>query len=346
MIRRLASVGIVLGVAVAPAAADEIRTTSQARYAAVRIEDVAEGKLFFRDVQGRVVNRPLADVAELTITGWEPFNRAEAALAQKQYRQAMRDYQALLDETEPAGPGAGRPKHRRELVLARLLVACDAEGRFDRAVDCFIMLCNSWGEAAAPLVPRNVPSDQSSFHVIAVNNLNAALATSGERASAAPLRRLHATLTGQPTTQPTAETRQSETDAERLSQRLTERLDRITKWFEAGRLDEAEASVRTGLRGEAIEHHAVLYYWLGRCQEAGAKTNEAMLNAALAYMRVAIHYPDNRHAAECLYRTAMLHKQAGLPARIAPLLREALRRNPDAALRAQCEAALGSVAAQ
>ena len=346
MIQRLASVGILLGVAVAPAAADEIRTTSQARYTAVRIEDVAEGKLFFRDVQGRVVNRPLADVAELTITGWEPFNRAEAALAQKQYRQAMRDYQALLDEIEPAGPGVGRPKRRRELVLARLLIACDAEGRFDKAVDCFIALCRAWGEAASPLAPRNVPSDQSSFHVIAVNNLNAALATAGEQASAAPLRRLHATLTGQPTTQPATEPRSSEADAKEPSRRLTERLDRITKWFEAGRLDEAEAAVRTGLRGEPIEQHAVLYYWLGRCLEAGAKTTEQRLTTALLYMRVAIHYPEDSHAAECLYRTAMLHKQVNLADRVAPLLREALRRNPDAALRAQCEAALGSLAAQ
>ena len=81
---------------------------------------------------------------------------------------------------------------------------------------------------------------------------------------------------------------------------------------------------------------------MGRCIEASAKDDTDRLRAALAYMRVPVHYPDDSRCAECLYRAAMIQTGTGRTDRAASLLREALRHSPNDDLKRRCEAALAS----
>ncbi len=330
------------------AAADEIRTATGARYAAVRIEDVQEGRLHFRDVQGRVLNRSVADVGALEITGWEAFNRAEKLLADKQHRLAAREYEAILRTVEQAGPDVGRPRHRRELVLARLLAACDGEGRFDRAVECYILLCQAWGSSAAGLEPRNIPPKESAFHVTATMRLSAAVAEAGSTPAAEPLRRFAARLRGEPDTRPASRPVAAPPKpraAARASPRRDDsdpRLARVARQVEAGEYEQALAHVSAAVSTEPLETLGAWYYWRGRCLEGLARDDAGRMEAALAYIRVAVHFPADARCAECLYRTAMILKQAGRADRSAALLREALERSPDDVLRRKCEAELGT----
>lgn len=328
------------------AAGDEIQTTTHARYVSVRIEDVQTGKVVFRDVQGRTTDRALAEVATLSITGWEAFNRAEASLAAKQYRQAAREFDAVLRDVEQAGPDVGRPRHRRDLLLARLLLACDGEGRFDRAVDCYISLCRTWGAGAAGLEPRNVPAKESAFHAAAMERLATAIAEAGQTPPGEQLRLYQARLTNKPATQPAtrpAAVRAAPKPARRPADRPEKadpRLAQVARWVETGEMERAAKVVDHALRTEPPEKLAAWYYWQGRCFEASAKDDDTRLRAALAYMRVPVHYANDPQCAESLYRAAMIHIQTGHADRAAGLLREALRHSPNDDLKRKCEAAL------
>ncbi len=341
----------VLFTADAGAHADEIRTAIGARYASIRIEDVREGRLHFRDVQGRSLNRPVADVGRLEITGWEAFNRAEAFLAERQYRLAVREYEAVLKTVEQAGPDAGRPKHRRELVLARLIAACDGEGRFDRAVECYILLCRTWGADAAGLEPRNVPARESAFFVAAMSRLADAIAEAGRTPAGELLRAYEARLKSGPATQATTRPPVSAplSRPDRPAPNRTTSADaeaeavQVARWIDAGQFDRARARIDEALRAEPIDRLAPWYYWQGRCLEAAAKDDADRLRAALAYMRVVVHHPDHARCAECLYRTAMIHLRAGHAQRVPSLLNEALRRSPADEIRKKCEAAIADM---
>jgi len=330
-----------------PAArADEIRTAARARYASVRIEDVREGRLFFRDVQGRLLNRPLADVAGLHITGWEPFNRAEAALEAGQYRQAARELESLLRAVEQDDPPGARPRHRRQLLTARLLLACDGEGRFDRAVECWLALCREWTTGAAALAPKNVPPKESAFFATALGTLDAAMSEAGATPFGDVLREYRARLLAPPATQPVAKPTASNSPAtapapvERSSSHGDGRLRLVEDWVGQRRYDQALRMIAERLRTEPRERLAPWYYWHARCLDATATTDEASKDAALEYMRVVVLAPEDPLAAECLYRTAMIHRRLNLEARVRPLLEEALRRSPGPALRKRCEAEL------
>ena len=341
------SVALVVLLAAPSVTGDEIRTAAGARYASVRLEDVQQGRLHFRDVQGRLLTRAITDLGTLSITGWEAFNRAEQLLAERQYRLAVRAYEAILRSVEQAGPDTGRPRHRRELVLARLLAACDGEGRFDRAVECFILLCAAWGEGAAGLEPRNVPARESAFHAAAVERLTAAIRDQPRAGAGELLRRYRDQLTATPTTQVVS--RSATTSHAKPAVRPSRdagaadaRLRQIAAWVETGRCEQARPAIEEALRSEPVDRLAPWYYWHGRCLEAAAQGDEAAFRAALAYMRVAVHYPEDAHVAECLYRAAAIHKQAGRSNRVAPLLAEALRRSPGEEIRRRCEALLQS----
>jgi tetratricopeptide (TPR) repeat protein len=328
------------------AAADEIHTTTHARYVSVRIEDVQNGKILFRDAQGRTMDRAVTEVGRLNVTGWEAFNRAETSLATGQYRQAAREFEAILRDVEQAGPDAGRPRHRRELVLVRLTAACDAEGRFDRAVDGYISLCKEWGTAVAGLEPRNVPAMESAFYTAAMAKLSAAVREAGQTPAGEQLRRYEAKLTNKPTTQPATQPPKTTHDAKtghRPQGRSPEadvQLAEVARWVDAGDTDRAAPVIRKALDTRPPERLAPWYYWQGRCIEASAKDDEARLRAALAYMRVPVHYADAPQCAECLYRAAMIHIQTKHADRAAPLLREALRHSPTDEIKRKCEAAL------
>jgi len=330
----------------AAAFADEIRT-SRSKYPSIRIEDVGDGKLVFRDSQARVLTRSLADVTGLTITGWEAFNRAEASLEAGQYRQARRDYESLLRDVEKAGPDAGRPKHRRELVQARLLVAADREGHFDRAVECFIALCREWGDAAAGLEPRNTPTAESAFYSAAMRQLDAAIAEMGSSPGSGVLRRFRDRLTARAAGDPAVPgaSTSAPTEPAPPTARGDARMDAMAGYIDKRQFDHAEAAIRDAFRREPPERLAPWYYWEGRRLEALAADRTERMRAAIAYMRVPVHYPDDPRCAECLYRTAMLHRTMGLEDRVATLLKEALTRNPDEELRRACESALAAATA-
>lgn len=320
--------------------ADEIVTTTRAKYASVRIEDIRDGALYFRDAQGRLLNRPLAEVQRITFVGWEAFNRGESALADRQYRKATREFEAALKSTEQNDPAEARPRHRRELLLVRLIASLDGEGEFDQAVRRYIELCGLWGATASGFEPRNIPGKQSALYSAAVETLKTTIDKAADGPSASLLqtylKRIQSdTPTSAPDSQPVAVVKPKETEI---------LLRRVEEAVESGRIDAARKVIDHAMKNEPAAKLAPWRYWNGRCLEAGAQNNDDRLRAAEEYMRVVIHFPNDPHVAESLYRTAMIHKKLGYLNRVAPLLREALSHNPGDELKRRCEQALAETA--
>ncbi|MGB9626676.1 MAG: tetratricopeptide repeat protein, partial [Phycisphaerae bacterium] len=193
---------------------------------------------------------------------------------------------------------------------------------------------------------KNIPPGESAFHAAAIEALAAAISEAGGTAAGDLLRRYRERLAGKPATRPASRPAVVKPTVKpdphrREGRRETDpRLAQVSRWIDAGQTDRAAKLIAAVLQAEPAERLAPWYYRQGRCLEVAAKNDEDRLRAALAYMRVPVHYPADPLCAECLYRAAMIHIRTGHADRATGLLREALRHSPSADLKAQCEQAL------
>jgi TolA-binding protein len=104
-----------------------------------------------------------------------------------------------------------------------------------------------------------------------------------------------------------------------------------------GRFDQALDRLGTVQTPETADLRAEVFYWQGRAllgRSAGQKAEAARRDqrrAGLAFMRVVIHFPGHRYAAECLYRAGELCRASGQHESAARLWLELIRCHPAAA---------------
>jgi hypothetical protein len=333
---------MVFGGVGAPAVrADEVATTGGVRHRSVQVTAVEAGHLVCVDDAGGQAEIPLAEVRRITIGGWEAINRAELSVAGGRYGLGIRRYLSVLEAVEGRAAGDDDvPRGRRELVLARLLRAYDAEGRFEAAARCYVALCRAWGEGAVGVMPTHRPAAGSREHEAVTALLEDAARELGAGAAWAAVRAFREAMGGAPRAGETAATQAASPESETAS---AEPFGRIEAMVEGGDAGDALTEIEAGLRaGDGAAWPAWLY-WRGRALEAMARGDEGRLRAALAYMRVPIHFGDDSRAAECLFRAARLHAAAGLRERVEGLVREALEKKPTGRLRRDCERLLRRV---
>jgi tetratricopeptide (TPR) repeat protein len=317
----------------AAARADEITTGSGASFRDVHIQAIDSGMLRFVDSYGRTRTQPLDDAPRITFDRWAAFNEAEALRRAGRDKAAAEAYAALLKNvsTASASPVC---HHADQLVRARLIQSLDAYGQFDEAVAQFIALTRQWGQAAGAFTPRNLPNRYSQLRRPAIEALHQAIEQIGDVAATAPLRALLDEL------EQTPEQRSRSLAAQKAARTAELRLRRVGQNIEAGDVEPTLPMIDHALRTEPFGELAPWLYWQGRAIEALAKTDADVLDAAVAYMRVVVFFPNDEHVPECLVHTAAIHKRLGLTRQAERLLREAMRKSDDAAFIARCQAML------
>lgn len=287
---------------------------------------LADGKLHARD-GGREVAVPIARVEYMQITGWRLFNLAEKQRRTKDLHRAIASYERALADLriaeETSAPTADDTASsdtgldRKLLLECRLIQACDAHSRFERALELYLHVIGRMPAVIETLRPTRFPSEGAAWLENADRLIDAAIARHGNDAISESLQAYKRSFP-RPATQPADATGPAGIDpAVRLE------IANVRELIAAGRYDEALpriADLHARVGGCA---RADLFYLQGRAAElaippATAATqpgvprrDAAIARAGLAYMRVVVHFPGHPLAAECLYRSARLCRDAG-----------------------------------
>jgi hypothetical protein len=331
----LAGTGIVRGDVVAARGKPPLVNTQVLR--------IRNGQLVCRGDGGQEAVFALDQVDYLQITGWQMFDVAERQRRAEEWHRAAVSYEKVLAELQ-AGPqvpvGSGEALDRTLLVKCRLIAACDAQARFDRAVELYLEVLERMPVVVDTLRPRQYPETGSALLEAAARHVDAFVARHREDEVSRSLLKWRAgwpvreTWTSQPAgSQPAALPADS---------RLRNDIAVVAGFLQSGGSPADALSRIAGLQKTAAGPlRADLYYWQGRALESmppvatsPASTqpagNAALSRAGLAYMRVVVHFPGHPLAAECLYRSAGLCRRSGQQARAADLLSELIAVYPQA----------------
>jgi tetratricopeptide (TPR) repeat protein len=320
----LASVGNVL--------ADTVTLKSGRVERLIRIRAVKDGKLLYRPSVGRAVSRRLSEIQMIEVARLDDLNAAEVDFAAGRFAEAAQRYEAFLPKAE---------RQWQELWSRyRLLCAYDELGQFAKAVKQYCALVVHMPGSVALLMPRNWPAPSSTFYTDALDTLQRARDGNTTEATDQALNRLILRIkykvqghthpaASQPDDDLQAPLDDPELMAETLDPEMVERLNLLVEAFERRayartveladellpEVDNQQAAEVLLLRGKALFQQAV--------------DPEDYFEAALSLMRVVIHLPDSRPAAESGYYAGLaMERTENLPG-ARRLLEEAARKAED-----------------
>ncbi len=307
------------------ARADQI-VTNKSNYPGAKIVGLHDGRLLFRGADGQI-QKAWLDEVELMIVDrggiFDDFNQAERFFAQNEHERAILRYRRTFRLSEDFW---------RDLIAARLLLACDAAGQLDNAVLNFIRVLNgqfAGPPAAARLIPRLIPDKRNSRVQRAIEQLGTALsgdAGEAQRVLLSVLRYEILRRTGDKRATPAATkiaTLSFPTSAR--SQRVYEiQLHALRKVLEdhvqpteLDGLDHAIRNCPDGLLPDflLLKGHALL---------RTASAREDIIRASWPFLRVAIHFRDDPRAPEGLYGAALALERLGRTDKAIELVDECL----------------------
>lgn len=369
--RSLAAVGmLVLASCGASVRADVVAPRGRPPLVNTQVLRLAEGRLLCGGDQGRETGFPIEQVDYLQITGWQMFNLAEQQRRVGNWQRAAVSYERVLGDLEhpetattpdagvQAGPSAQADALDRQLLVqCRLILAWDAQSRFDRAVELYIEVLERMPAVVDALRPTSFPETGSAVLEAAAAHVDAAILRHGETALAQSLRKWRETWPVRPTA--TGVHGGADALAGRLDRRDRERVEAVAALVQAGQ--SAEALARIAQLHEDVRGlwRAGLFYWQGRAFEsqvsvtaapneagrpesmaatsptsmpasAGHDADALTARAGLAYMRVVVHFPRHPLAAESLYRAVVLCRRTGRHEQAAALASELIAVYPQA----------------
>ncbi len=330
--------------------ADVIGAAGRPPVVDAKVEQLRDGQLVYR-LADREYTRPLEQVEYLQITGWQLFNLAEKQVRDGHTRQAINVYENVLKELQDpkqqaaaARAGVSAQLDRELLTRARLIRACDREGRFDRAVEIYLQVIDGpGGTAHLGLQPQRVPAAGSSFLATARIALEAAIRRHNADAIGTALSKWLDTWPaagGQVRTTTTAEADEQTSVPE---------LQRVQALVQAKKYDDALAALEAVRKEAGGALQADLYYWRGRAHlgRGLGLTDEAarteLRRAGLAFMRVVIHYPGYPRAAESLFLAGGVCRRLEEKAQATGLWMELIGRYPQTAWAEQARKELSTV---
>ena len=319
--------------------ADEI-TTSTDHFRKIKIVDYAYGQIRFRQPSGDLTGISILDVHALlvdTVGGVSDLNQAEIYIDKGRPAQAVLRYQRSLRSTTGFW---------KELVRVRLLQACDRAGYLDKTVAHWLIVLKRDPALAAELLPGSIPPTRTRAVSRALSDLEAAQAKTTDK----PARRLMDLLRF------SIYRRLGENVADDLAARVAVcpltgpiatvpaygiKTDALRRVFQMKR----SRQVLTGLDAAIEDCPAAslpdLLLLKGEVLSATARHREDYIRSGWAFMRVAIHFPDDPRAARALLEAARVHEKIDAPEKAAELLRECLAvESSDAETRAAADAAL------
>ena len=127
------------------AGADAIKLTNGLTYDQVAITDVSNGVIIYVMPNGQALSRGMAEVAQVTLTGNDAFNEAEALMQEGKCDEAAGAYTRAE---------SGVSGWRAALIAHRLLVAAEGAGKADVAVRRWLTITDAGGAQAAALALR------------------------------------------------------------------------------------------------------------------------------------------------------------------------------------------------
>jgi tetratricopeptide (TPR) repeat protein len=273
----------------------------------VKIVDFDKGQVRVKLPSGRLVQRNIADVQYLRITGWETFNEAEKLHRDGKLQSAADHYEKLLDPRDAVGVIR---YDRQQLVRCRLLQVYNVLGRFDRAVELYVAIVQEMPECLETLRPRKLPAADSSFLESAVRHIDSTIARHPSDKIGKSLTEWRNTWPG---IEPLKAVSPTASKQDPKPNPVRKEIAPIAQLVKEQQFNRSLERIETLLTPQAGHLRADLYYWQGRALMGKAKGQDTkdMRRAGLALMRVVIHYPDHPLAAECLYTAGTLCHQTG-----------------------------------
>ena len=340
--------GLPLGLLVAPVGADVIAVNGRPALVSTQVLRFADGKLVCRGNDGAETAVAIQQADYLQISGWQMFNLAEQQRRAEEWHRAAGSYEKALAELqlEPSAKSATDRLDRVLLVKARLVQACDAQGRFERGLEVYLDMVERMPAIAETLRPKWLPQTGVAWLEQADKRIDVVIGRHDADALGRSLREWKRSWPRPAASAPALPAEGlpgSETDP-----RMREQIGEVAGLVQSGKA--AEALARIGVaqgqaRGGA---RAELYYWQGRTLQTMAPTSPAsqpadrqtagptqgddatLARAGLAYMRVVVHFSGHQLAPECLYRAGQLCWLAGRQQQAGQLWTELAKVYPNA----------------
>lgn len=334
---------LALAISGSAAVADVAATAGQRPDVGCKLLEISDCTLRYRLYTATVETHPLNEIAYLQITDWDTFNRAEKHFREERWESAVRGYERALKELDEIGEEylvpdkneTGAHLDRRLLVQCRLLTAADRLGRFDQAVAAYVEVVEQMPECFDALQPTHIPGPDSSFIRPARETIDRALQRHQQDRLGVMLAKWANTWRGKhqdpatpersPQTQPSDSQAQLVKDSRsaQANVSLPPLLRKIVVLIAEEKFDTALDKIDQALPQADTQTLAELYYWQGRAilgtidHGSLPDVERRRTRAGLAFMRVAIVYPQHERAAECLFRAAEIcrNRQQVEPAR-------------------------------
>lgn len=332
--------------------ADDIKV-EEMWYQGVRITGLRDGRMIYT-VRGTPNSAPLAKVNGLRFGSHAEWAQADKAIEAGNGAQA-----AELLETMIGNLGR-REAYLRPLVVRKMIEAYDADGLFVDALERYLELAR---EESDPyyfaLVPSKLPTNDAIRKAAvatitrSLDNVNAAAKPALEKLRAQLKEAVPVESTpaagGQAEPGPDAPTAAIPglepvpgTDGDGNGDALStgnDRVDRVFTDIDAGEFDRALEAIAFMKAKSRNPPMGLLYY----AQGLACAGKKQPLDAAVAFLRVAVHFPEHEKAVPALIAAGQMLKTAGKDQQAAGVWREAMGRTEDAALRRQIQQLLSTV---
>ena len=325
------------------AQADQIMV-GESNYPGAKIRALKEGRLEFLTADGELRSEWIDEVDLLVVdrgSAFADFNQAERYLAGGEPEKAIVRYRRTMHHLSEA--------FWSDVIVARLVMACDRAGRIEPATLNFVRLVRGqWSgpAAAARLIPREVPTRRTAQAARALQHVDGAIAK-----AVRPEERMVLELLRFEILDRTGDKRAAET-AEHVVAMV------IPESYGCERVFEIQMSALESVLASRVEPDALagldrairdcpqsmlpgLLLLKGQALLRTASSREDVIRASWPLMRVVIHLPEDPRAAEALYWAALAVERIGRGEKAIEMLRECLaRKDLRAELRPAASAAL------
>jgi tetratricopeptide (TPR) repeat protein len=287
-----------LALASAFAGADEIKYGG-VNYPNIRILGLRDGRLIFQTAAGIESQVPLGDVESLSVNAYPELAKADAAVVEQNYAEAARQLESIV--------GKVQEDYLQVLVRAKLAMMLDRAGRPVDATKHYLMLLRiNQGDLAQAAVPRKVPEDAKQRKAMADMVESELKATADVRVREL-LEPVLAALKAAPGDAPAmlGPANQGSTPGPALLVGEAEATrDLIEEALAAGKHQQALGMVEKDLENSRLDLSKLLYQ-RGRAQAGVGKD----MDAAISFMRVAVHFPQSEYAPSSLIEAAKVFKK-------------------------------------
>ncbi len=304
---------------------DQIRTES-GDYLGAKIVGLEGAELRFRTAGGHLLTAWIDEIKLILVDRggvFDDFNQAERFFADGEPQRAIIRYRRSLRLSEGFW---------EDVILSRLVLACDAAGHPDTAtLNLIRVLKGRWAgpAAAARIMPRNIPITPGRRVSRALEQLNATIPMTPGEASRSLLEILEYEILRQVgderAKQPVRQIATMSSPPEARSRRVYEtQLHALRAALGDGVDPELLASLDRAVRDCPESALPGLMLLRGETLMTTATTREDIVRASWPFLRVAIHFPDDPLAADGLYRAALALERLGREDKAVELLEECL----------------------